>query len=101
MSTFLTGEQLEDKLTDIIWNAKRYVIIISPFIKLDDHVRSIFDKLKATHEIHLILVFGKNEGYKQKSFREDDFEYFKAFKNISYFIIKIFMLNIIVMNGKD
>lgn len=83
MSKFLTGKSLEEKLTDIIWNAKKYVVIISPFIKLDNHVRSIFDKIKATHEIHLILVFGKNEGYKQKSLREQDFEYFKDFKNIS------------------
>lgn len=83
MSKFLTGKPLEEKLTDIIWNAKKYVVVISPFIKLDNHVRSIFDKIKATHEIHLILVFGKNEGYKQKSLREEDFEYFKDFKNIS------------------
>lgn len=83
MSKFLTGQPLEEKLTDIIWNAKKYVVIVSPFIKLDNHVRSIFDKIKATHETHLILVFGKNEGYKQKSLREEDFEYFKKFKNIS------------------
>jgi len=83
MSKFLTGELLEEKLTDIIWNAKKYVVVISPFIKLDNHVRSIFDKIKATHEIHLILVFGKNEDYKQKSLREEDFDYFKNFKNIS------------------
>lgn len=83
MSKFLTGKLLEEKLTDIIWNAKKHVIIVSPFIKLDNHVRRIFDKIKATHEINLILVFGKNEGYKQKSLREDDFEYFKNFKNIA------------------
>lgn len=83
MSKFLTGKSLEEKLTDIIWNAKKYVVVISPFIKLDDHVRSIFNKIKATHEIHLVLIFGKNEGYKQKSLREEDFAYFREFKNIS------------------
>lgn len=83
MTTFLTGKQLEDKLTDIIWNAKQYVVVISPFIKLDKHVREVFDKIKDTYGIYLILVFGKNEGYKQKSLSEDDFEYFKQFKNIA------------------
>ncbi|UZO79757.1 phospholipase D family protein [Aquimarina sp. ERC-38] len=83
MSKFLTGQQLEEKLTDIIWNAKKYVIIVSPYIKLDQHVISIFDKIKATHETQLILVFGKNEGYKQKSLKEVDLEYFKEFKNIA------------------
>ena len=83
MSKFLTGKELSEKLTDIIWDAKKYVVIVSPFIKLDDHVRSIFDKIKATHEVHIILIFGKNEGYKQKSFNKSDYEYFKEFKNIS------------------
>lgn len=83
MSKFLTGKELEEKLTDIIWDAKKYVVIISPFIKLDNHVKSIFDKIKATHEIHIILIFGKNEGYKHRSFSDDDYNYFKEFKNIS------------------
>jgi len=83
MSTFLTGKDLEEKLTDIIWHSKRYVVLISPFIKLDNHVKSIFEKIKSGHEIHIILIFGKNEGYKQKSFNKSDYEYFKEFKNIS------------------
>lgn len=83
MSKFLTGKDLEEKLTDIIWDAKKHIVIVSPFIKLDNHVRSIFDKIKATHEVHIVLVFGKNEDYKQKSFNKNDFDYFKEFKNIS------------------
>ena len=83
MSKFLTGKALEEKLTDIIWNAKKYVLIMSPFISLDNHVRSVFDKVKSSHEVSLYLMFGKNEGYKQKSFSEEDYEYFKDFKNIA------------------
>ncbi len=83
MSKFLTGSELENKLTDIIWNAKEYVIVISPFIKLDDHVRKIFNKVKDCTDIHLILIFGKNEDSKSRSLREEDFQYFQEFKNIS------------------
>ena len=51
MSTFLTGQELENKLTDIIWNAKKYVVIVSPFIKLDDHTKKVLEKIKNTpHE---------------------------------------------------
>lgn len=82
MSNFLSGKQLEDKLTDIIWNAKKFLIVVSPFIKLDNHVRSIFDKIKANHEIPLYIIFEKNEGYQYKSFNKIDFEYFREFKNI-------------------
>lgn len=83
MSTFLSGKVLEEKLTDIIWEAKEYVAVMSPYIKLDDFVKKVFDKVKSNHEVHLILVFGKNEGYKQKSLSKEDFKYFKEFKNIS------------------
>lgn len=83
MSKFLTGNELESKLTDIIWNAKKYIIIISPFIKLDDHIKDVFDKVKSTHEISVYIVFGKNEEYKYKSFNVEDLEYFKEFKNIT------------------
>ena len=82
MSTFLTGSELENKLTDIIWNAKKYVIIISPFIKLDDHTKKIFDKIKSKHSVSLFILFGKNEEYKHKSFNLEDLEYFKEFKNV-------------------
>lgn len=83
MSKFLTGDELENKLTDIIWNAKRYIIIVSPFIKLDDHIREVLDKIKSTHEISVYIVFGKNEEYKHKSFNETDLEFFKSFRNIT------------------
>ena len=83
MSKFFTGKQLEDKLTDIIWNAKKHIIIISPFIKLDDHVREVLEKVKSTHEVSLYIVFGKNEEYKHKSFNENDFSFFTEFKNVA------------------
>ncbi|WP_437368349.1 phospholipase D family protein [Maribacter litoralis] len=83
MSNFLTGDELENKLTDIIWNAKKHIVIISPFIKLDKHMKDVLDKIKSTHEISVFIVFGKNEEYKYKSFNEEDFQFFKEFKNIT------------------
>ncbi len=83
MSKFLTGKALEEKLTDIIWNAKKYVLVMSPFIRLDHHVKSVFDKIKSGHEVSLYLMFGKNEDHKQKSFSQEDYDYFKDFKNIA------------------
>ena len=83
MSKFLTGKDLEEKLTDIIWNAKKYVIIVSPFIKLDDYVKNIFEKVKSRHDISFYLLFGKNESSRNRSISKKDFEYFTEFKNIS------------------
>ena len=83
MSSFLTGRELENKLTDIIWNAKKYIIIISPFIKLDEHIREVLEKVKSAHEINLYVLFGKNEEYKYKSFNEEDFKFISDFKNVT------------------
>ena len=83
MSNFLTGDELERKLTDIIWNAKKHIVLVSPFIKLDEHMKAVLQKIKSTHEISVFVVFGKNEEYKHKSFNEEDFNFFKDFKNIT------------------
>lgn len=83
MSKFLTGKDLEEKLTDIIWDAKKYIVIISPFIKLDDYVKNIFEKVKSRHDISFYLLFGKNENSKNRSISSKDFEYFTEFKNIA------------------
>lgn len=83
MSKFITGKVLEEKITDIIWRAERNLLIVSPFIKLDDYFKKLFDRQLTNHSVHLIIVFGKNEGQIQKSLGRDDFEYFKKFPNIS------------------
>jgi len=83
MSKFLTGRELENKLTDVIWNAKKYILIISPFIKLDDYVKDVFNKRNNKQDVKVYILFGKNEEYKHKSFNKEDLEYFKEFSNIT------------------
>tara|TARA_R110002095_G_C4217942_1_gene236723 strand:- start:45 stop:938 length:894 start_codon:yes stop_codon:yes gene_type:complete len=83
MSKFLTGRELESKLTDIIWNAKRYILIISPFIKLDDHIKKVFNDRNNKHDVKVYILFGKNEEYKHKSFSKEDLDFFKEFNNVT------------------
>lgn len=83
MSKFLTGPALVNAIDSIIWDAKNTLLIVSPYIKLDDHFRKLFDHQKDNSELHLILVFGKNEKSIQKSLNKDDFDYFKQFPKIS------------------
>lgn len=82
MADFFTGKALDEKLTDIIWKANKELIILSPFIRLDEYCKKIFSKLKKSHELEIILVFGKNEGETQRSLNQDDLEFFKDFENI-------------------
>ena len=89
MAEFITDKQLDDKLTDIIWNAKKELIILSPFIRLDDYCKNIvFKNLKNNPELEIILVFGKNEGETQRSLTPADLELFKEFSNITIIYCK-------------
>lgn len=83
MSTFLTGDALNDAIDDIIQNAKRFLHITSPYIKLDDHFKERFDLIKNNPNIHLLILFGKNEKDFNRSVKSKDLEYFKEFPNIS------------------
>jgi len=83
MAKFITGENLEKVIYDIIWEAENTLLIVSPYIKLDDYFRKLFDKHANNPKIHLLIVFGKNEGEVRRSLSKSDFDYFKKFLNIT------------------
>jgi hypothetical protein len=83
MGNFITGKDLEDAVYNIIWDAEQTLLIVSPFIKLDDYFKKLFDKHINNPKIHFIVVFGKNEWAVSKSMSKADFDYFKKFLNIS------------------
>lgn len=83
MSKFLTGKPLEDAIYDIIWKSENTLMIVSPFIKLDDYFKSLFDKQENNPKLHLLIVFGKNEKAVSKSLSKHDFDYFKKFLKVS------------------
>ena len=84
MADFVTGRRLGEEVYDIIFNARKQLLIVSPFIKLDDYFkREVFNKHKSNAELHIIIAFGKNEHNPSRSFNKSDFEYFKEFNNIS------------------
>lgn len=83
MAKFITGEDLEKAICDIIWDAEETLLIVSPFIKLDDYFKTLFDKHINNPKLHFIVLFGKNEGAVSRSLSKKDFDYFKKFLNIS------------------
>lgn len=83
MTKFITGSELEKVIYDNIWDVEQTLMIVSPFIKLDDYFKKLFDKHINNPRIHFIIVFGKNEGAVSKSLSKSDFDYFKKFLNIS------------------
>lgn len=87
MSAFITGKELENKIGDIIFSAKKTLLIVSQFIKLDDYFKQLFNKHIHSPELQIIIIFGKNEGQAYKSLSKNDFEYFQKFNNISIIYI--------------
>jgi len=84
MAKFLTGKELSESVYDILFEAKRSLMLISPFIKLDDYFKKeIFEKHKLNPDLHILLAFGKNERDPSRSFKEEDLTYFKEFPNIT------------------
>ena len=88
MADFLTMKKLEDKITDIIFQAKQSLLVLSPYIKLDDYFKKLFSNHIKNPQVHIIIVFGKNEDNKGKSLRKEDFEFFKEFPNITILYLK-------------
>lgn len=83
MAKFITGEELEKVISQIIWDAKDKLLIVSPFIKLDEYFIKIFEKQIPNSQLHLIVVFGKNEHDRSKSLNANDFDFFKRFPCVS------------------
>ena len=83
MSTFLTGDNLNDAIDDIIIKANKYIRITSPYIKLDDHFKELFNVIKNDPSIYLQILFGKNEDDFYRSMKSEDLDYFKSFPNVS------------------
>ncbi len=83
MAKFITGKDLETAIYDIIWKAEDTLLIVSPFIKLDKYFKDLFLKHLNNSNIHILILFGKNESNIGKSLSKDDFEFFKQFINIT------------------
>ena len=84
MAKFITGNELTEEIYEIIHKAKKQLLIVSPYIKLDDYFKKeVFKHQIKNDELHVVIAFGKNEKNPQKSFKKEDFEYFKEFRNIS------------------
>jgi hypothetical protein len=88
MAKFITGKVLTDEVYEIIHKAKKQLLIISPYIKLDEYFKKeVFEIHKKNSELHLIIGFGKNEKNPQRSLKKTDLDYFKDFPNVSIIFI--------------
>jgi hypothetical protein len=82
MSYFITANDLNSELENILEMAETELILISPYIKLHERYKSVLKTKLNNPELTIVVVFGKNESDVSKSMSHNDFEFFKQFPNI-------------------
>jgi phosphatidylserine/phosphatidylglycerophosphate/cardiolipin synthase-like enzyme len=82
MPKLLNRFELAKELQTIIENTSEYLILISPYFKLNEELKKALSKLKLNTNLELIVVYGKNEEDKRKSLSDEDMTFFKSFSNI-------------------
>ena len=82
MATFLHDEDLNSALRKIFAESEEKLIIISPFIKLHDRLKDVLKAKKEAFKLQIVVVFGKNEQKKEKSFSAEEFKFLRDFPNI-------------------
>lgn len=79
---FLFDNHLISALENLIKESKHRLLIISPFIDLDNRIQDALREKQNNHDFKLHVLFGKNEDNLYKSIKKDSLNFLKKFPNI-------------------
>jgi hypothetical protein len=82
MSQFLSGHALNASVENIILEAEQWLILVSPFIKLNHRYLDGLKALKKKPKCRVLICFGKSEGQYHKSFDSEALLFLKEMPNI-------------------
>ena len=82
MARFVSEELLNQELSKIIEEATENLILMSPYIKLNDRVKDRLLLVRDVHVLAITIVFGRSQRNKAKNLSNEDLEFFKQFPNI-------------------
>ncbi|RZK39900.1 MAG: hypothetical protein EOO90_17140 [Pedobacter sp.] len=89
MIKFLDGDAISAKIIQTIREANEYLTLVSPYVKLNNKVKSELTYLAKTKpSVEIKVVFGKNDKNPNKSLSNDDFEFLKTLENIRISYVK-------------
>lgn len=84
MAEFIADDRLNSEIVKLISEAQEMLILISPYVKLHDRIKSALrTSLENRPEVLLYVVFGKNENDKEKSLTKHDLDFFKSLPNVA------------------
>lgn len=79
---FLDENSLNEEIANLFKNAKKHLILISPYIKFHDKLLAILESKKSNPNLKITIVFGKNHTDLSKSLGYSDFHFLTTFPNI-------------------
>ena len=79
MNKFITTRKILSELEEIITGAKKELILVSPYIKLDKNTLNFLNRIKEKPHLKITIVFGKNKNDLKKSLNLDDLNFFSKF----------------------
>jgi hypothetical protein len=82
MAKFLRGFEVNTEVEKIFREAKTFLCIISPYIKLHPRYKDVLKMHINNDKLQIALVFGKNDGELHKSLSKDEVDFFSKFPNI-------------------
>lgn len=82
MAIFLPHDELRKELLRLFEEAEGFLMIVSPFIKLDQKLKRCIEKKQSDKNFHLLVLYGKNESDVSKSLGLEDLTFFKQFQNV-------------------
>lgn len=82
MSQFLYGHALNASVEKIMREAEKWLILVSPYIKLNHRYIDELKALKARPKCRILICFGKSDGQYHKSFDTDALVFLKEMPNI-------------------
>jgi len=83
MAEFLKDSRLIAAIEELIDNADEYLWLISPYIKLHERIKDRLRLKKSKANLHLVVIFGKNEEDTSKSLSKEDFDFLTEFPSIT------------------
>jgi hypothetical protein len=75
MHYFFTDSELNTSLEHIIKEAKEYLLLVSPYIKLHERIKYLIKGLDDNPKIRIMILFGKNGDDYSKSFHKEDMRF--------------------------
>lgn len=82
MSQFRYGHALNASVEKIICEAEKWLILVSPYIKLNHRYIDELKALKTRPKCRILICFGKSEGQYHKSFDTEALVFLKEMPNI-------------------